>query len=272
MIAGLIKTKIKRNNLWALQSSIKYNWHVFPVASNSKKPLAGSHGKNDATCEINKILGWYSIDPDMNFGYNLERSGLSVIDVDCHGEINGIHTLVKLVTSGIISVDELSRAYIQSTPNNGLHFIYRTSKPFKQMHLGSYGIHGIDLLNQGCSIMCAGSRLGNNRYYICNRIPELEEIGYFPKGLIDYMSELRPERVISVVKTERSKVNVYLPNYSNQGRNNWLTSCAGKLIRCKEINSVYDLYSELNMLNHSLAKPLSDGEVFSIAKSMMRYK
>lgn len=263
-------TRLPTTNTWALQSSVKYNWSVFPVAANSKKPLAGTHGKNDATNNYSNILYWYSLDPNMNFGYNLDMSGLSVIDVDCHGETDGLNALNNLIADDKVTKQELLSALIQLTPSGGIHFIFRTWKPFKQMQLGSYksALKGIDLLNQGCSVMCAGARINNVVYTLCNRIPELDEIGYFPKRLFEYMQQLRPERIYRGVAPVRSKLEIKLPAYDGCGRNVWLARCAGYLKQCKEITTQYDLFQELLYLNHSLDKPLTDGEVHGIAKSI----
>lgn len=271
---NIIKNIIPRSNLWALQSSTKYNWYVYPIGRDSKIPLAGTHGKNSATNIASEIVKWYAKDCRMNFGYNLDMSGLSVIDVDTHGA-NGYKALDVLLNMKLVTINQLESSLIQLTPSGGMHFIFRTERPFKTCQIGRYveTLKGIDLLNKGHSVICAGSTVNGKSYSLVNSIPNLEEIGYFPSRLIDYLDNVRPEYKITKYATERSKVDIELPMYiDGTGRNNWLASCAGKLISCVEVQSVNDLHNELMWLNNSLSRRLGSYEVMCIAKSIFRYK
>jgi hypothetical protein len=65
----------------AAQEYIRYCWSVFPVGRN-KIPLT-PHGRNDATCNEDKIREWSDQFPDANIAIATgKESGLLVIDVD----------------------------------------------------------------------------------------------------------------------------------------------------------------------------------------------
>jgi hypothetical protein len=270
-IFSLIVNRIEVNNLFPLKMAVELGWYIFPVTPNCKIPLAGTHGKNSSSNRIDVILDWIAQERPseyMNFGINLEKSHLATLDVDIHGQNNGINMLGDMVNNGTVTLDELLTAYIQRTPSGGLHFIWRCDKPFKQKH-----DLGLDYLSKGCSTMCAGSSIDGRKYHVLGSLPKLANIGEFPSSLIHYKElykeEERIERRSEMYKT---KANIKHQSYTGSGRNNWLTGCAGRLIRCVEIQSERDLYDELLLLNRQLTPCLPNYEIACIAKSMMRYK
>lgn len=274
-IKNLVQKIIPRTNLWALQSVVKYNWYIYPVNQYSKIPIKGSHGLNDATNIVDEILKWYALNPRYNYGYNLDLSGLSVIDVDMHGT-DGYSALDRMIDMKLVSLDQLNNSLIQLTPSGGMHFIFRTSKRFKKCNIGilNKDFAGIDLLNLGSSVMCAGSTVNYKYYNIANRVLKLDEIEYFPIKLVEYLETLRSNRSVSVIRTGDIKlVDLEVPSYiEGTGRNNWLASCAGRAIGCREIETENDLCNYLLMLNSTLRNRLSGYEVKNISRSIFRYK
>jgi len=59
----------------------RLQWHVFPLAPGTKKPLT-EHGLLDATTDARQIARWWKRWPDANIGVNCGRSGLVAIDLD----------------------------------------------------------------------------------------------------------------------------------------------------------------------------------------------
>lgn len=59
-------------------------WHVFPLAPGSKKPAKGSAGQDDATCDVERVMQWWTDTPEANIGVHCRPSGLYVIDLDRH--------------------------------------------------------------------------------------------------------------------------------------------------------------------------------------------
>jgi len=65
----------------------KSGWNIFPVAYGSKVPLKGSNGLKDATCDPEKIQGWWA--NKNNIGMNCGASKIVCVDCDIpDGEAN----------------------------------------------------------------------------------------------------------------------------------------------------------------------------------------
>ncbi len=101
-----------------LESALEYaakGWAVFPLASGTKIPMAGSHGYKDATTDLAQIMKWWNDVPDANIGIATEASGLLVVDVDPRNlgyeweHIEEVH----------------SNTYVVSTAGGGLHAYYQ---------------------------------------------------------------------------------------------------------------------------------------------------
>lgn len=77
----------------ALQSAAvdyaKNNWFIFPVKPKDKTPLT-SHGLKDATNKVDTVREWWAKWPDANIGLNCGKSGMVVVDLDKHGEYDGM--------------------------------------------------------------------------------------------------------------------------------------------------------------------------------------
>ena len=89
-------------------------WPIFPCKPGQKVP-ATRNGVKDATCDLDRIRHWWSVDPDRNIGLATgEPSGLWVLDVD--GD-EGLDALVDLGHG----VPGTLTAY---TPSGGLHLLF----------------------------------------------------------------------------------------------------------------------------------------------------
>jgi len=94
----------------AALSYAKAGWAIFPLTPNSKIPLAGSRGWQDATPDPVTIKEWWTAHPGANIGFWPESAGMCVVDVDAGGEWIETHP------------------YRVQTPH-GEHFYYAGSLP-----------------------------------------------------------------------------------------------------------------------------------------------
>lgn len=96
-------------------------WPIFPIEPNGKRPLPGSNGFYDATTDLTIIDAWWQANPNANIGFEPERAGLCVIDVDDMAQ----------VTTG----DHPRRAI---TPRGGCHDYYAGSLPGTQSKIAPH--------------------------------------------------------------------------------------------------------------------------------------
>ena len=73
-----IKTKLHTTAL----GYARYGFPIFPLAPPSKKPLAGSHGFEDATSDLKAIETWWSQNPECNIGLSLGPAKRLLLDLD----------------------------------------------------------------------------------------------------------------------------------------------------------------------------------------------
>ena len=101
-----------------LQEALKYakkGWHVFPVKPGGKKPMYDG-GFKQATTDCDQIRKWWKVAPLANIGISLDASGLCVVDIDMHGDVNGFDSLPAL--------GDLSAGALVRTPSGGAHYIF----------------------------------------------------------------------------------------------------------------------------------------------------
>lgn len=115
---------------------------VYPLASNSKVPLKGTQGYKDATTDAETIKGWFEHVPRANLGIRLDQVKLLVVDIDRHGDIDGVQTLKRLNEHGRTLPSDTC---IEQTPNDGLHYFFKLPAKLElKRRTGLYP--GIDVL------------------------------------------------------------------------------------------------------------------------------
>ena len=136
----------------ALQYAAK-GWHVFPLLPGEKKPLV-ANGFKEATVSTAQITKWWTQHPNANIGISLDTSGLCVVDVDTHGDVNGFESLPLL--------GDLPDTAVARTPSGGAHYVYLNDGKPPKRKIGL--VSGIDLLANGY-IVAAPSMIGGEAYY-----------------------------------------------------------------------------------------------------------
>jgi hypothetical protein len=130
-----------------IEHALKYaknGWHVFPLQPNGKAPLIkGGGGFEAATVDEAQISRWWTDCPTANIGISLDPSGLCVVDIDTHGDVNGYDSMHLL---------DLPATLTASTAGGGRHIIYLNGgnpPPRKVNVVKKLDGKGIDLLANG---------------------------------------------------------------------------------------------------------------------------
>ncbi len=143
-----------------LDAAIAYarmGWYVFPlepplpgVDTSGKRPIGAlvPNGKDDATCDENRIRSWWASHPDANIGIACEPSGLIVLDVDIGPGKKGAESLA-------LFNDQLTQTACARTGSGGLHAVYARGDAEARQSLGIRD--GIDIIGKGY-IVAAPSR------------------------------------------------------------------------------------------------------------------
>ena len=156
-----------------LECALKYaarGWHVFPIRQNCKKPLTAT-GFKDATTDAEQIKTWWANYPKANIGIALDASGLCVIDVDTHGDVNGFESLPQL--------GELPETIIARTPSGGAHYVFNNDGDQLPRKVGL--VKGIDLLANGYFLVAPSAINGRPYKWDAKRVP----IATFPQHVRD---------------------------------------------------------------------------------------
>ena len=113
-------------------------WHIFPLQTGGKAPMVAG-GFKQATVDAAQITAWWTANPTANIGISLDDSGLCVVDVDTHGDINGFESLPLL--------GDLPDTAVARTPSGGAHYVFKNdgTPPPRKISL----VRGIDLLSNG---------------------------------------------------------------------------------------------------------------------------
>lgn len=238
---------------------------VYPLAPNSKVPLKDSHGYQDATTNPQTIAGWFEHIPRANLGMRLDQAGLLVVDVDRHGQADGVQTLKSLNNQGKTLPPD---TYIEQTPNDGLHYFFKCdAKLIVKRHIGLY--LGIDVLTD--FVLVAPSVIKGGAYKTIEPGAIIQDA---PQWLLsDLLSSQRtnrtPEHASRIRKTWAGRLLDELTAGTSEGnRNTYLTSLLGKILRTGcDGSTAYEL---LQYANERLQPPLPDKEVNTIFKSIIK--
>lgn len=227
-----------------------------PGCSSIGKHPRTKNGVKDASTDIGQIEEWFSSGKNLNIGIATGgKQGLLVIDVDPR---NG----------GEASEEELLRRYpylkdtlIVETGGGGRHY-YLVAPRLQGVAVRSQLDNGIDVKFEGGYVVAPPSCHNSGKHYTFELSCKLS-IGSLLEPCENLMDEL-----VKSSKTEKGKQQkgyVY-----EGGRNNYLTSIAGKL---------HQTGIDKNILNIVLAAvnkvvcdpPLPEPEVTSIAESISKY-
>lgn len=253
----------------------KDGFYIYPLAPNTKIPLKGSNGFNDATNDLETIQKWWNDEPNRNIGLMLKQHNLIVIDCDNHiDDVNGIENFKQLATK-YNGLDTLN-TYRQITPRNGIHFIFKLPVGIEIEQQQSafsdiLGIKktGIDIIRYGLPLAPTITPKGQYK-----AIGELTDIATLPQWIVDLLVKDKP---------------VYTTNYSTQigkkytgkfldelvagtehfNRNNWIMTQISKMLAVgADLDTIYKLILVVN--ENFLDEPIEVSEITATFKSRVK--
>jgi len=235
-------------------------WHVLPL--RGKIPIV-AHGVKAATCDLDQIMTWWTVEPNADIGIATGRqSGLVVLDVDPrHGgdesllELEAIHgklppTLEVLTGGG----------------GRHLYFKYPAGVQHVKCSAGQLG-PGLDIRADGGYIVAPPSihpDTGRPYEWEASSDPMKDEPAEMPDWLLNLLTVSRPQ----ASNNGHKPADDIIP----QGqRNTTLTSEAGKMRRAGLDEQA--ILAALRAINQAKCQPpLDDAEVQRIAASVCRYQ
>lgn len=122
----------------------KNNWYVFPVKPRDKTPLT-PHGLKDATNNIDVVRQWWAKWPEANIGLNCGKSGMVVVDLDKHGELDGLEEWENLQASTGLHVATSTSL----TGGGGRHLIFKAPQGVSIKNSAGKLSPGIDIRADG---------------------------------------------------------------------------------------------------------------------------
>ena len=156
---------------WALDAA-RRGFAVFPVCwtdaaggcscgnaacrSAGKHPLEGSHGHQDATQNVEKIVKLWSETPEANIGL---CPGLRcvVFDLDRKAGKDGLISLARHLD--VDPLDLLLQTYTVRTPTGGYHLYFEATEPAR-CSVNVMGLKGVDVRGVNGYVLAPGSIIG----------------------------------------------------------------------------------------------------------------
>lgn len=154
----------------------RFGWLVFPIAPRGKTPVT-SNGLLDATGDVARVVGFWSVHPDHNVAVRCgAESDVVVLDVD--GEL-GHDSLAELE----IRYGSLPSTVSVKTPRGGSHYYFR-HPGVDLRNTAGYPGPGLDVRGDGGYVLCPPS-IGpmGNRYELDAAVP----IVAMPDWLLDLL-------------------------------------------------------------------------------------
>src|SRR5574344_192971 len=158
-----------------MDSALEYvqmGWAVFPLNPKDKTPISGSKGFKDATKSPRTIKQWWNKADDMNIGIATGAvSGIFVIDIDQHGDIDGSESLFEWESEN----GKLNETVCSTTGSGGTHYFYRCPAGVS-IKSAAHVIDGVDVRGDGGYIVAPPSTHPNGNRYEWDISPEDVEI------------------------------------------------------------------------------------------------
>ncbi|WZP34519.1 DNA polymerase/primase [Enterococcus phage vB_Efm10_KEN22] len=195
------------------------------------------------------------------------KSGIIVVDLDRHGDSDGVDSLNNLLEAYDI---ELPKTTVVKTPNNGYHYYFKLPSKYYDIQLKQNinGYEGIDFQSSGRFVVAPPSQIDGRPYEVLRDVAELPEL---PEKLLDILVDK------TITKKNKKRERKFTANLLGDiiagcgegSRNIFLTSIIGKLfatgLEHEEVR-VWSLY--VNQI--SLNPPLPEEEVLRTYESVRK--
>lgn len=161
---------------------------IFPITPNAKTPLIDKW-QFDSSCEREQLLYWLEYGGNnINFALPASVNDLFIIDIDMHGDVDGLSSFKKLCHDCQIDFDSL-KTMEQITPSGGIHLVFKTDDELKKVRntANSFGekYPGIDIRTSGY-ILIAPSVIDGTSYTLVETPDKIVEM---PQKLRSFILE-----------------------------------------------------------------------------------
>ena len=195
------------------------------------------------------------------------KSGIIVVDLDRHGDSDGVDSLNNLLEAYDI---ELPKTTVVKTPNNGYHYYFKLPSKYYDIQLKQNinGYEGIDFQSSGRFVVAPPSQIDGRPYEVLRDVAELPEL---PEKLL----EILVDKTITKKNKKREKkwtgqlMESILTGAGAGSRNIFLTSTIGKLFATGMDHDAVRVWS-LYVNQISLNPPLSEDEVLQTYESVRK--
>jgi len=134
----------------------KYNWVLFPIAKNSKKPIEDEHWRESDYRDKIQWIKW--LNNELNIASNNEKSKIIAVDVDT----KDIDESSKELKEELCQMLEESKTLTQNTPHGGKHYIFQQDNDIPQkVNIGNLKI---DTRTEKGYILLAPSTIDKKSY------------------------------------------------------------------------------------------------------------
>lgn len=155
------------------------------------------------------------------------KSGIIVVDLDRHGDSDGVDSLKNLLEAYDI---ELPITKVVKTPNNGYHYYFKLPSKYYDIQLKQNvnGYEGIDFQSSGRFVVAPPSQIDGRPYEVIRDVAELPEL---PEKLL----EILVDKTIQKKNKKRERkwtadlLGDILQGSGEGGRNNWMAQQIGRL-------------------------------------------
>ena len=253
----------------------KDGFFIYPLAPNTKIPLKGSNGFNDATNALVTIQKWWSDEPTRNIALMLKQHNMIVIDCDRHvRNIDGIENFKQLAAK-YNGLDTLN-TYRQTTPQNGIHFFFRLPDGInieQQQEAFSEALSkektGIDIIKYGVPLAPTITQKGQYK-----AIGELTNVAMLPQWIVYLLVKDKPVNIINYgTQTGKKYTGKFLDELvqgcSTGSRNDWIMKQISKMLSLgADLETIYRLILVVN--DNFLDEPLPEKEINATFKSRIK--
>lgn len=241
---------------------------VIPLKPRQKEPDT-LHGLHDWTDNPEQVKYWWGCgdwrgdarsNPDRNIGIVCGKvsGGLIVIDLDLHGDSDGLATLRDWETAN----GKLPETWMQITGSGGRQLFYRSRRDIRP---SANAALGVDIRGEGSYVVAPPSLHPCGEYYEWGVSPDDCKIANANDAVYAFIDYVRPQ------KKEREGERFELPDVIDKDRNDTLFRYASSL------RSTGRSSAEISILlhaanEHNCKPPLPEAELMKIIGSASKYE
>jgi hypothetical protein len=160
------------------------NLKLIPIKPNGKEPLI--NWKMNYETSSDQVFEWLLEEPNLNWALPMNANDLFAIDIDMHGDVNGIDNFKRLCRD--LGIDKI-KTLVQKTPSGGYHLIFRSDEELKKVKNSANTFEnykGIDIRTDGY-ILVYPSKINNVFYKFNNNDDIMSHISTMPSELKEFI-------------------------------------------------------------------------------------